>query len=159
MNRQPRQNNRKKGKGTGPGPQTALADKGTRELISEAAEDLKKKAEAKFEAGLEAKLRLEKKQREKAFRDAMTPSPLGGLYKAASVAEHDGETVITIDISLRWQVEAIKADYPVSPTAGFRLEDCEAGPMPRLIKERPRACSPAEVFRRHNYWLHAPVCT
>ena len=89
----------------------------------------------------------------------MIASPLGGLYEAASVAEHEGETEITIDISLRWQVEAIKADYPVSPTAGFRLEDCEAGPMPRLIKERPRACSPAEVFRRHNYWLHAPVCT
>ena len=44
------QSNRKKGKGAGPGPQTALADKGTRVLTSEVAEDLKKKAEAKFEA-------------------------------------------------------------------------------------------------------------
>ena len=41
--RQLRQNSCKKGKGTGPGPQTALADKGTRVLTSEVAEDLKKK--------------------------------------------------------------------------------------------------------------------
>ena len=44
-NHQLQQNNRKKGKGTGPGPQTALADKGTtrRVITSEVAEDLKKK--------------------------------------------------------------------------------------------------------------------
>ena len=35
-------------------------------------------------------LRLERR-REKAFRDA---SPLGGLYDAASVAGHEGETVV-----------------------------------------------------------------
>ena len=136
-NRQLRQNNRKKGKGTGPGPQTALASKGTtrRVITSEVAEDLKKKAEAKFEAELEAKLRLENKRKEKAFRDAMIVSPLG-LYEVASVAEHEGETEITIDISLRWRVQAIKADYFVTPTVGFRLEDYEAGPMPRLIKDR-----------------------
>ena len=64
----------------------------------------------------------------------MIVSPLGGLYEAASVAEHEGETETTIDISLRWRVEAIKADYFVTPTLGFRLEDHEAGPMPRLIK-------------------------
>ena len=112
-NRQLRQNNRKKGKGTGPGPQTALASKGTtrRVITSEVAEDLKKKAEAKFGAELEAKLRLENKWKEKAFRDTMIVFPLGGLYEAASVAEHEGETEITIDISLRWRVEAIKADY------------------------------------------------
>ena len=66
-NRQLRQNNRnsKKGKGLGPGPRTALADKGTRVLTTEVAEDLKKKAEAKFEAELEAKLRLENKQKKR----------------------------------------------------------------------------------------------
>ena len=85
------------------------------------AEDLKKKAEAKFEAELEAKLRLEKRQKEKAFRDAMIASPLGGLYEAASVAEHEGETEITIDVSLRWRVGAVKADYPVKPTGEFWL--------------------------------------
>ena len=40
-----------------PGPRTALASKGTRVLIAEVANDLEKKAEAKFEAELEAKLR------------------------------------------------------------------------------------------------------
>ena len=43
--RQLRQSNGKKGKGAGPGLQAALADKGTRVLTSEVAEDLKKKAE------------------------------------------------------------------------------------------------------------------
>ena len=137
-NHQLRQNNRnsKKGKGlpVGPGPRTALADKGTRVLTIEVAEDLKKKAEAKFEAELEAKLRLENKQKEKAFRDAMIASPLS-LYGAASVAEHEGETEITMNVSLRWRVEAIKADYFVTPTVEFRLEDYEADPMPRLIKD------------------------
>ena len=33
-------------------------------------------------------------------------------------------------------MEAIKADYFVTPTVEFRLEDHEAGPMPRLIKDR-----------------------
>ena len=106
-NHQLRQNNRSLNRKAGPGPRTVLADKGTRVLTTEVAEDLKKKAEAKFEAELEAKLRLENKQKEKAFRDAMIASPLGGLYEAASVAEHEGETEITIDISLRWRVEAI----------------------------------------------------
>ena len=112
--RQLPQNSRKKGKGTGPGSQTALADEGTRLLTSEVAEDLKKKAEAKFEAELEAKLRLENKRKEKSLWDAMIDPPLGGLYEAAAVAEDEGETVITIDISLRWRVEAIKADYFVT---------------------------------------------
>ena len=49
----------------GPGPWTALVDKGTRVLTTEVAEDLKKKAETKFEAELEAKLRLENKQRKR----------------------------------------------------------------------------------------------
>ena len=135
-NRQLRQHNRRRGKGLAPGPRTALADKATRVLTAEVAEDLKKKAEAKFEAELEAKVRLESKWKEKAFRDAMIDSPLGGLYEAASVAEHEGETEITIDVSLRWRVEAIKADYFVTPAVEFRLEDHEAGPMPRLIKDR-----------------------
>ena len=64
-NRQLRQNNRNKGKGPGPGPRTALADKGTRVLTTEVAEDLKKKAEAKFKAELEAKLRLEISERKR----------------------------------------------------------------------------------------------
>ena len=33
-------------------------------------------------------------------------------------------------------VVAGRADYFVAPTVEFRLEDHEAGPMPRLIKER-----------------------
>ena len=33
-------------------------------------------------------------------------------------------------------MEAIKADYFVTPTVEFRYEDHEAGPMSRLIKER-----------------------
>ena len=103
-NHQLRQNNRSLNRKAGPGPRIVLADKGTRVLTAEVAEDLKKKAEAKFEAELEAKLRLENKQKEKAFRDTMIASPLGGLYEAASVAEHEGETEITIDISLRWRV-------------------------------------------------------
>ena len=114
-----------------------LADKGTRLLTTEVAEDLQEKAEAKFEAELEAELCqwLENKQKEKAFHDAMIASPLGGLYEVASVAEHEGETEIT-DISLRWRVEAIKADDFVTPTVEFRLEDHEAGPMPQLVKDR-----------------------
>ena len=75
---------------------------------------------------------MEKRQKEKAYRDAMIASPLGGLYEAASVAEQEGETEITIDVSLRWRVEAIKADVFETPTIEFRLEDHEAGPMPRL---------------------------
>ena len=86
-------------------PQAVPADKGIRVVTSEVAEDLKKKADTKFEAELEAKLRLGNKQNEKAFRDAMIGSPLGGLYEAASVARHEGKTEITIDISLRWRVE------------------------------------------------------
>ena len=66
----------------------------------------------------------------------MIASPLGGLYEVASVAEHEGKTEITIDVSLRWRVEAIKADYFVTPTVEFRLEDHDAGPMPRLVKDR-----------------------
>ena len=84
-----------------PGPRTALADKGTRVLTTEVADDLKKRAEAKFEAELEAKLRLENLRNEKAFRDVMIASPPGGLYEAASVAEQEGATEITIDVSLR----------------------------------------------------------
>ena len=61
-----------------------------RVLTSEIAEGLKNKPEAKFEAELEAKLRLENNQKEKAFRDAVIASPLGGVYEAASVAEHEG---------------------------------------------------------------------
>ena len=118
-NRQLRQNNCNLNRKAGPGPRTVLADKMTRALTTEVAEDLKKKAEAKFEAELEAKLRLENEKKEKAFRDAMIASPLGGLYEVASVAEHEGETEITIDVSLRWRVEAIKADYFVTPTVNL----------------------------------------
>ena len=41
----------------------------------------------------------------------MIATPLRGLYEAASVAERKGGTEITIDVSLRWRVEVIKADY------------------------------------------------
>ena len=66
----------------------------------------------------------------------MIASPPGGLYEAASVAEHEEETEIAIDVSLRWRVEAIRVDYIVTPTVESRLEDHKAGPMARLIKER-----------------------
>ena len=62
--------------GAGPSPPTAPGNKG-KVLTGRVAEDLRKKAEAKFEAELEAKLRLENKRKEKAFRDAMIGSPLG----------------------------------------------------------------------------------
>ena len=62
-------------------------------------EDLKEKAEAKFEAELKAKLRLENNRKERAFRGAMIASPLG-LYETASVAEHERGAEITFD-SLR----------------------------------------------------------
>ena len=155
-NHQLRQNNRNLNRNAGPGPRTVLADKGTRVLTTEVAEDLKKKAEAKFEAELEAKLHLENKQKEKAFRDAMIASPLGGLYEAASVAEHEGETEITMDVSLRWRVEAIKVDYFVIPTVKFRLEDYEAGPMPRLIKDR-KARGLAPPSKATGTWRYVPA--
>ena len=79
---------------------------------------------------------MENKRKEKAFHDAMIASPFDGLYEAAAVAKHEGETEITIDVSLRWRVEAIKVHYFVTPTVEFRLEDLEAGPLPRLVKDR-----------------------
>ena len=99
---------------------------------------------------------MENKQKEKAFRDAMIASPLGGLYEAASVAEHEGETEITMDVSLRWRVEAIKADYFVTPTVDFRLEDYEAGPMPRLIKDR-KARGLAPPSKAAGTWRYVPA--
>ena len=103
MNCQLRQNNHnlKKENGLWSGLRTTLPDKGTRVLTTEVAENLKKKAEAKFEAELEVKLHLENKQKEKGVRDVMITSPLS-LYEAESVAEHEGETVITMNVSLRW---------------------------------------------------------
>ena len=113
-----------------------------RELIREVADDLKKKAETNPEAELEAKLRLENKRKEKAFHDA---SPLGGLYETASGAGHEGEDY---DVPLRWRVEAIEADYFVTPMAEFRLEDHEAGPMPSLKRWKgSRAYSPRQSWR------------
>ena len=58
----------------GPGLRTALADKRTTVLAAEEAESLTKKAEVEFEAELEAKLSLENKRNEKAFRNAMIAS-------------------------------------------------------------------------------------
>ena len=55
-NCQHRQNNCNLNRKAGPGPWIVLADKGTRALTAKVAEDHKKKAEAKFEAELEAKL-------------------------------------------------------------------------------------------------------
>ena len=49
-NRQLRQNNRTLNRKAGRGPRTVLADKRTTVLTTEVAEDLKKKAEAKFES-------------------------------------------------------------------------------------------------------------
>ena len=37
------------------------------------------------------------------------------LYEASAVAEHEGETEITIDVSLTWRPEALKADFIVTP--------------------------------------------
>ena len=65
-NRQLRQNNRNWNRKSEPGPRTVLADKVTRVLTTEVAKDPKKKAEAQFEAGLDAKLRLENKEKNKA---------------------------------------------------------------------------------------------
>ena len=84
-------------KGSGPRAGRAISacrrgGKGT----SKVAEDLKKNAKAKFEAELEAKLR---RRKEKALRDAMIASALGGLYEAASVAERYGETEITFEMA------------------------------------------------------------
>ena len=79
----------------------------------------------------------------------MIASPLG-QYGAASVAEHERGTEIAIDISLRWRVEAIKPDYFVTLAVEFRLEDHEAGPMPRLIEERKaRRLAPPQQSWRH----------
>ena len=47
-----------------------------------------------------------------------------------------GANEITIDVSLRWRLEAIKTDYFVTPTVKFRLEGHEAGPRPRLVEDR-----------------------
>ena len=72
------QNSRKKGKdlapgqgGVGPGPWTAPADQGTRELTGEVTEDLGGKAEAKFES----EPRSENERKGKAFHDAMISCP------------------------------------------------------------------------------------
>ena len=75
---------------------------------------------------------MENKQKEKASHDATIASPLGGLYEAASVAEHEGK--LRSPLILRWRVKAIKADHFVTPTVEFRLVGHEAGPMTRLIK-------------------------
>ena len=86
----------------------------------------------------------------------MIASPLGGLYEAASVAEHEGDTGITIDVSLRWRVEAFKADYFAAPTVEFRLEDHKAGPMPRLIKDR-KARERATCSKAGGTWRWVPA--
>ena len=70
INRQLRRHSRKKGKSLASGQEgpTALADGAIRALTAEVAEDLKGKAEAKYEAELEAKIR---RRKEKALHDAM----------------------------------------------------------------------------------------
>lgn len=72
-------------------------------------EDLKGKAEVK--------LRLENGRKGKAPHDAMIASPFG-LCEAASVAEHEGGTEITIDVSLRRRVEAISNAHGKVPVRG-----------------------------------------
>ena len=79
-NCQLRQNSHNLNRKAGPGPRTLLTDKGTRLLTTEVAEDLKKKAEAKFEAELEAKLCLENKQMENA-RGLAPPSKAGSIWR------------------------------------------------------------------------------
>ena len=77
----------------------------------------------------------------------MIASPLVGLNEAASVAENEGETEITIDGFFE---KAIKADYFVTPTVEFRLEDYEASPMPRLVKiERLEGLLPPARLAAH----------
>ena len=100
---------------------------------------------------------MENKQKEKAFHDAMIASPLG-LYEAASTAEHEGKTEITIDVSLRWRVEAIQVEYFVTPgsAVGFWLEDYEAGRVPRLIKDR-KAHGLAPPNKAGGIWRWVPV--
>ena len=63
---------------------------------------------------------------------------------------------ITIDVSLRWRVEAIKADFFVTPTVEFRLEDYEAGPMPPLIKDR-KARGLAPPSKAGGTWRWVPA--
>ena len=86
-------------------------------------------------------------RKEKAFRNAMIAPPLGGLYGAASVAELEGKTEITINVSLRRRVAAIKADHFVKPTAEFRLEAHEACPMPYKGEMGSSTCSPQQFWR------------
>ena len=47
-------------------------------------------------------------------------------------------------------MEAIKADYFVTPTVEFWLEDHEAGPMPQLVKDRnARGLAPPARLAAH----------
>ena len=50
----------------------------------------------------------------------------------------------------------LASDYFVTPTVKFRLEDHEAGPMPRLIKER-RARGLAPPRKAGCTWRWAPA--
>ena len=138
---------RQKGKGREPVSQTALADKG-QEYSLWNSRGPQEKADAEFKAEQEAKQRLENKRKEKAFQDVMDASPLGVPYEASAVAEHEGGSEITIDDTLRWPMEAIKADYCVTPAVEFRLADYEAGLKTGLI-ERLEGLLPPEKLAAH----------
>ena len=57
-------------------------------------------------------------------------------------------------------MEAIKADYFVTPPVEFRLEDHEPGPMPRLIKDRKaRGLVPPRKAGGTWRWIPAEVET
>ena len=81
------------------------------------------------------------------------------MYKKLQSVSSSAEThlQITIDVFLRWRVEAIKAGYLVTPTVGFRLEDHEAGPMSRLIKDR-KARGLAPPSKASGIWQYHPGC-
>ena len=82
-------------------------------------EDLKKKAGVKFEAKLKPKL----------------------LFWKIS----ERKNCITINVSLRWRVEDIKAGYFATPTVEFRLEGYEASRMPRKIERLEGLLPPARL--------------
>lgn len=87
-NRQLREENRRKKASTvaagtaQPGDRTVLAKGATggTVLTWEKAQELRKRAEEKLAAEIVAKARLSAKQQEKAFRDAMLNSPIGGMW-------------------------------------------------------------------------------
>ena len=99
---------------------------------------------------------MENKRKEKPFQDVMDASLRGVRYEASAVAEHERGSGITIDVTLRWPLEAIEADYCVTPTVEFRLADYEAGPKTGLIKYRKaRGLAPSRKAGGTRRWVPA----